>query len=196
MEGSSRAAFLRRAALTGGAVVAGGVVVTGLPRIALAGPSVAQDRKILNFALLLEYLQAAFYGDGFANGKLKGDVRDFAKIVGGHEREHVSFLKKQLGSHARRKPAFEFGNSTRSQRKFVAAAVALEDIGVAAYNGQVASLTRGALSAATAISSVEGRHAAWIRDIAGVAPAPFAADPPKTGAEVTAALKATGFLRR
>jgi hypothetical protein len=195
LEGSSRSAFLHRVALAGGALVAGSVVVTGLPRIALGGPSVAQDRKILNFALLLEYLQAAFYTDGFERGKLRGDVRDFARVVGGHEREHVTFLQKQLGSHARAKPAFEFGNATRSQRKFIAAAVTLEDIGVAAYNGQAASLTKGPFTAATLISSVEARHAAWIRDIAGVPPAPYAADPAQTGAQVTAALKKTGFLR-
>ncbi|MBD0291860.1 MAG: hypothetical protein ICV74_11440, partial [Thermoleophilia bacterium] len=38
------------------------LVVRGLPRLeALAAPSKAQNRRILNFLLALEYVQEAFY---------------------------------------------------------------------------------------------------------------------------------------
>jgi len=71
----------------------------------------------------------------------------------------------------------------------------LEDTGVAAYNGQATNLTRGALAIAAKIVSVEGRHAAWIRTIAGKSPAADATDPALTEAQALAALRKTGFLR-
>jgi hypothetical protein len=189
----------RRQAL--GAGIAGAAAVAGVaffgPRAlsARAAPSQAQDQKIFNYALLLEYLQAAFYGEGVDHGRLKGEVREFAEIVAEHERAHVQYLQKALGSHARKRPQFSFGAATRDQQKFLAAAVLLENTGVAAYNGQAANLTKKALAAAAEIVSVEGRHAAWISDLAGKQPAPRAADPGASPGEVISILRGTGFLR-
>jgi rubrerythrin len=179
-----------------GLAVVSGIAVLG-PRALSAGaaPSPALDRKIFNFALLLEYLQARFYTEAVEHGGLRGEVREFAEIVSEHEREHVAYLKKALGAHARKRPAFDFRDSTRNQRKFLAAAVLLENTGVAAYNGQAANLTKKSLAAAAEIVSVEGRHAAWISDLAGQDPAPRAADPGATAAEVVATLHGTGFLK-
>jgi hypothetical protein len=70
----------------------------------------------------------------------------------------------------------------------------LENIGVGAYNGQGARLTRNAMTKAAEIVSVEGRHAAWISALVGEAPAPRAADPGLPAAAVMAQLQATGFL--
>ena len=70
----------------------------------------------------------------------------------------------------------------------------LEDAGVAAYNGQAANLTPQALLPALRMVSVEGRHAAWIRDIAGEDPAPFAADAGMSASAVTSILKRAGLL--
>jgi hypothetical protein len=180
----------------GGAAALTGLMLLG-PRTHSAGaaPSRAQDQKIFNFALLLEYLQAAFYSEGVEHGRLKGEVREFAEIVSEHEREHVKYLQKALGSHARKRPHFSFGDATRDQQKFLAAAVLLENTGVAAYNGQAANLTKQALAAAAEIVSVEGRHAAWISDLAGKEPAPRAADPGATTGEVISILRGTGFLK-
>jgi hypothetical protein len=160
-----------------------------------AAPSAAQDRQIFNFALLLEYLQAAFYTDAVEQGALTGDLRRFAEIVSGHERAHVAYLQKALGSHARARPRFEFGDATRSERAFLETAVLLENTGVVAYNGQAANLTKPALAAAAQIVSVEGRHAAWISAIAGEAPAPRAADVGAPSAQVLRQLKSTGYLK-
>jgi hypothetical protein len=184
-----RADFLT--ALAGGMAVAGGVWLEGGGVVAAAaGPrSAAQDRAILNFALLLEYLKAAFYAEALAHGRLKGDLRDFATIAGGHERAHVAAIKQALGSHARREPRFRFGPATRDPARFQSTAVALEDLAVAAYNAQAANLTREALAGAIKIVSVEGRHAAWIRAIAGEEPAPSAADPGEGVAAVTSQLR-------
>jgi rubrerythrin len=156
---------------------------------ATSRPSASQDRAILNFALLLEYLSAAFYNEALGNGVLRGEVREFAETAAGHERDHAAFLQRALGSHARPKPAVQFGTATQNARKFVSTAVELEDLSVAAYNGQAGNLTKPALAAAVKIVSVEGRHAAWIRDLAGLEPAPRAADPGADVSAVTNALK-------
>ncbi len=190
----SRAEFVRRAVVPGAVLTAGGLLIAGLPRLAASAPSPAQDVRVLNLVLLLEYLEAAFYKEARARDALRGELRQFARVVGTHEQQHVAFLKKTLGKKARREPRFEFGEATTDPDRFLAAAVALEDTSVAAYNGQATNLTKGALAAAARIVSVEARHAAWIRAIAGKLPAADATDPPKTQAQVMAALKKTGFL--
>jgi rubrerythrin len=190
-----------RRQLVGRGALAGAAVITGIsllgPRALSAGaaPSESQDQKIFNFALLLEYLQAGFYSEAVDHGRLRGEVREFAAIVSEHEREHVKYLQKALGPRARKRPAFIFGDATQDQRKFLAAAVLLENTGVAAYNGQAANLTKKALAAAAEIVSVEGRHAAWVSDLAGQDPAPRAADPGASATAVVSTLRGTGFLK-
>ncbi len=104
-------------------------------------------------------------------------------------------VKGALGSKARKEPRLSFGNATTDPDAFVAAAIELEDLSVAAYNGQATNLTKPTLAVAAKIVSVEARHAAWIRAIAGKPPAADATDPSLTQAEVQAALQKTGFLR-
>jgi len=195
--GPSRGEVIRRGVLTAAALGAGGTIaaLTRTVPAQAAAPSAAQDRKIFNFALLLEYLQAAFYSQAVENGRLRGDVRHFAEIVSGHERAHVAYLRKALGDHARPRPTFDFGHATKNERAFVKTAILLENTGVSAYNGQAANLTKPALAAAAEIVSVEGRHAAWISDIAGEPPAPRAADPGESPAAVVRKLESLGFLR-
>lgn len=192
---STRRALVGRGVVAGGALAAGGATLGWLATTAAPAPSPALDQKIFNFALLLEYLQAAFYTEAVDAGALRGEVREFAEIVGGHEREHVAFLERALGSQARKKPAFEFGSAIQDEQKFVDTAVLLENTGVAAYNGQAANLTKKSLAAAAEIVSVEGRHAAWISDLAGRNPAPRAADPGATAEQVAATIQATGFIK-
>ena len=192
---ASRRQLLKRAAVAGGAVTAGGALVGTLPRLASSAPSPAQDVRILNLVLLLEYVEAGFYAEARAKGALRGELRRFARVVGAHEEEHLAFLKNALGSKARKRPRLDFGKATTDPRAFVRAAVALEDTSVAAYNGQATNLTAGTLAAAAKIVSVEARHAAWIRAIAGEVPAVDATDAPLSATEVLAALERTGFVR-
>jgi hypothetical protein len=191
--GQSRSSFLRVAAGAGALVLAGVVFARG-SEPSEAAPSEALDLRIFEFALQLEYLQAAFYTEATAHGALRGDLRAFAEVVGRHERAHVAFLQQALGPAATPAPAFHFGNATRDPARFAAAARELENIGVGAYNGQGARLTRNAMIKAAEIVSVEGRHAAWISALVGEAPAPRAADPGVTAAAVMAQVQATGFL--
>jgi len=203
--GHTRADFFRRGAIAGGTLIAGGVAIGGLPGIALGKPSASQDVEILNFALLLEYLESEFYVQAVANNKLQPKVLEFARTVRDHELAHVEYLAKALGSKAIGKPTFDFGDTVKDNWKFLATATVLEDTGVTAYDGQGTRLTRNTLAAAATIVSVEARHAAWVRHImyapAGYGnapyeyPAPSALQPYKTKDQVTEAVTATGFIK-
>jgi rubrerythrin len=192
----SRGQLLKLAVVGSGVVLLGGIPIERIFGAPARAPSASQDRRILKFALLLEYLQASFYAEALSRARLRGELREFAEVVGGHEQAHVDYIKKALGQYAQPKPAFSLGAATRNARAFATTARALEDAGVAAYNGQAANLTRPTLGAAARIVSVEGRHAAWIRDIIGIEPAPRPADPGTTAGQVVASLKSHGFLRR
>lgn len=190
--GDTRAAFLRKGTLAGALAAAAGA--SGV----LAAPAHAvtrDDIAILNFALTLEHLEAEFYTEAVRLGALKGETRAFARVVGAHERTHVSFLQKALGRAAVAKPSFNFRGTTENQKLFQATAIVLEDTGVQAYKGQAPNIDdKSVLAAALSIHSVEARHAAWIRHIAGMPPAPTAFDPAATMAQVLAAVASTGFI--
>ena len=190
----SRKDVLKGAALAAGTVAVGGVAVE-VVSAATAKPSAAQDRMILNFALVLERLQAGFYAAAQDNRAIKGELRQFAEVVGENERAHVAFLEKALGAAAKPAPAFNVAAARGSSRRFANTARMLEDAGVAAYNGQAANLTKATLGPAAEIVSVEGRHAAWIRDILGLEPAPRAADAGADSAAIVTQLKSSGLLR-
>ena len=194
--GEDRAEFLRKAAFGGAAVLGAGGLLGLMPSIA-EGATPKSDVAILNFALTLEYLEAEFYAGARKNaGIFKGDTRNFVDVVAKHEATHVAFLKKALGSAAVKKPTFDFkGTNNQNQKTFEATAQLLEDTGVAAYAGQVGNVkTKAILAAAASIHSVEARHAAWMRHLRQIAPAPLAFDKPLTKAQVLAAVKKTGFI--
>ena len=203
VEGSSRGAFLRKAGITAGAVIGGGALMGTIPSLASAGSLQAtSDVDILNYALTLEYLEAAFYNEAVKTGALKGETAVFAKTVAAHENAHVAFLKSALGMKAVRKPKFDFKGTTSDQAKFQATADVLENTGVHAYLGQAALIkSKPVLAAAASILPVEARHAAWIRDIrfkggtdVATTPAPAGFEDGFTKAKILAAVKATGFI--
>ncbi len=195
--GQTRSAFFKR----GGALAGAGLALGAVP----AGFAIAQgglpkgDIKILNYALTLEYLEAAFYADALDKGELSGESAIFAKVVGAHEQAHVDALKQTLGSKAGKAPAVDFKDAT-GKKKFLQTAKVLEDTGVSAYQGQATRIkTSAVLAAAGSILAVEARHAAWVADIigggAGVNPAPDAFSMPQDMAAILDAVKGTGFLK-
>ena len=185
-----------------GRVLAGAAAMVGtacvgerFARAADVRPSLSkgQDVRILRLVLALEYTQVAFYEQALRVGRLRGDLRDFAGAALEHERQHLAAVRKALGSNAGSKPSFDFGPRTRSERAFQQAAITLEDVAVASYNGQATNLRAPTLAAAATIVSVEARHAAWIRTIAGELAARDPIDKPITAAEAAAALHAIGL---
>lgn len=189
----SRAGFLKTAAA--GGVATAGVLLEGGAEPARSAGSRKQDAEILGFVLRLERLQAAFYEEALDKAGLRGEVRRFARVVAGHERAHVQFLERALGADVPARQRYAFGRDTRDPKAFLVAGRRIEDVGVRAYNGQAPNLTEKALASAARIVSVEARHAAWIRDLAGVDPAPDAAEPVLSADEAQARLRDLGYMR-
>lgn len=192
---ASRERFLRLTAAGAGTVALGAVLAAGAPRLGLSGTSQARDVEILNYALVLEELTAAFYARAVDGGALEGELAEFADVAAGHEREHVEVIRKALGSQAKPAPRFAFGNAVTSPDRFARTALALEELAVSAYNGQVANVSKPVLQAAAGIVSVDARHAAWIRAIRGRPPASQATDVAKTRKQVLRQVDRTGFVR-
>jgi hypothetical protein len=207
--GDTRLSFLKKAGLAGGAVMGSGALMAALtPAGAMAASGkgrppasfVKGDIGILNYALTLEYLEAAFYNEATKNKVAKGAQESaFLKTTTNDENAHVAFLKKALGSKATAAPKVEFGDAT-SKAKWLPTAYALENTGVHAYSGQVLNISNPAyVAAAASILTIEARHAS----IAGLLVKPTEKeitpdgpfDTPFTAAEVLKAVEATGFLK-
>ncbi len=174
----SRASLFKGSVAMVGALAGAGVGGAQLAASADSGGSAATDREILTYGLLMERLQAAFYAAALAGGKLTGEARQFAQVVGAEEEAHVKYLTDALGPSAGASPRFSFGDSATDPAKFITTAISLEETGLGVYNGQAVSLTPKTLAAAARIVSVEARHAAWARALAGKDPAPVAVDVP------------------
>jgi hypothetical protein len=186
----TRSGFLARGGAA--AALALGALWPGAPASA---QTTSTDVAVLNFALTLEYLQAAFYTQAERVGALTGALADQARVVGAHERAHVRGFRKVLGSAAVKEPSFDFHGVTDSAGAFRATAVAFEDLAVAAYKEQLPKIQSPVyLATAVGIHSVEARHAAWIRRLAGIVPALHAFDDPLPDARVVEIVNSTHFV--
>jgi hypothetical protein len=208
VSGDTRLSFLKKAGVGAGAAMSGGAILSALAPSALAATEVGRppasfgkgDVGILNYALTLEYLEAAFYnGATAANLPLSAQASAFLKVVTKDENAHVAFLKKNLGSKAAKEPKFDFKGANTNAETFMKTAEVLENTGVHAYSGQALNIKSAAyVKAAVSILTIEARHASVIgllNEPAGnhIAPdGPF--DKPYTAAKVLAAVKATGFI--
>ena len=170
VQGITRQALIMRGAVAAGAVYGLGAV----------GPfvreSIAQDGggdvEILNFALTLEFLEAAFYTEALKKVPgLSGEVKELATTLRDNENEHVGVLSstiKELGGTPVKAPKVDFGKAFASQGAFLKLAQTFEDTGVSAYNGAAPSIqSTEVLGAAGSIVQVEARHAAAIRLLNG-----------------------------
>jgi hypothetical protein len=153
------------------------------------------DVAILNYALSLEHLQAAFYTETERIGAILGQAARAVRVVGAVERAHVDAFRKLLGAQAVKRPVFDFRGTTEDQQAFLKTAIAFEDLAVAAYKGQAHLIQADAvLAAAVAIHSVEARHAAWMRHLFGIRPAVSAFDDAKPKAEILKLVRSTRFV--
>lgn len=190
LTGGTRADLLRTAVVGGAAAAA-----------ALAAPAVAQPRNtakdiaILRFDLTLEYLQAAMYSEAERLRELRPRTLEWSRVVGANERGHVKAIRGLLGKDAVKSPKFNFRGVTEDDRVFTETAVAFEDLTAALLKTQATQVdSRGILAALVSLHSVEARHAAWIRHIAGIVPAADAFDEPTSKGRVVRLVDSTNFV--
>lgn len=184
-----RATFVRGSVGWAAAGLAGAAGLTGSAGTASAAPSPAGDRRILNFLLLLEFVQEALYTRAARTRNITGELQTLAAEAADNERHHVRRLMGALGSRARARPTTHLDEALRSPGAFLAAALSVEETATAAYIGQAANLTKNGIEVIAPIVSVDARHAAWIRSIVDRIPAPRAADPTKTPEQALEVLK-------
>ena len=204
---SSRRGWVLGAGLAGAALAAKNASAqTQTP----SNPAMTSDVDVLNYALTLEHLEAAFYTQGlsrfqatdfsnamfasvFGPGTVSGVYTNLGRIRD-HEVAHVQALQaaiRSLGGTPAQPCTYRFPYNTPEQ--FLQVAVALEETGVAAYNGALALLKSAALKAAGAsIATVEGRHAAYLQLLNTAIPFPKAFDDAKMMREILAI--ATAFI--
>jgi hypothetical protein len=132
------------------------------------------DIGILNYALTLEYLETAFYGDVVKSGLFKGADLETIRKFGAEEGEHVEALTaavKQLGGKPAPEPRTEF--PLKSAKSVLELAATVENLGAAAYLGQATNIkSPEVLASALAIHTVEGRHAAALNTLLGTSITP------------------------
>ena len=136
---------------------------------------------VLQFALLLEQLEAEFYIRGTdASGLIPTEDRTIFTTIRIHEVTHVAALQSMIqlkGAKPNDKPTFDFTAKGAVPNPFAAGnypvfqqlAMAFEDTGVRAYKGQAGRLIndKATLTAALSIHSVEARHASEVRRLRG-----------------------------
>lgn len=183
----SRREFLKRTAIAGGVLAFAAACDSsdGImdpdpdPEAASFGTG---NVAVLNYAYLLEQLEAAYYievvNDFYPNAtsaerQMLTDFRD-------HEVAHRDFLAVALGSAALPEIEFDFSAVDFGSRSSVlSTARTFEDLGVSAYNGAGRLFTAdaegaGLLTIAGKIVSVEARHAAAVRSTISSDPQAFA----------------------
>lgn len=131
------------------------------------------DPTVLNYALTLEHLEAAFYktaldsydAAAFEAAGYPWWVRYRLTEIANHEASHVTLLTGALtaaGANATAACTYEFGLT--GPASVLATAQVLEGVGVSAYTGAAALITsKDYLTVAASILAVEARHASWIR---------------------------------
>jgi uncharacterized protein (DUF302 family) len=207
--GRSRRAFMSDATLVGAGAAALGVVGSG---VAAANDGSndnggsgngMSDVGILNYALTVEHLEAAYYNDFldnysesevegseiaqyFARPTLQYSVYQQIQDVRDHEEAHVDALTKtinDLGGTPVEPANYEFPYS--SIEEFVTVADRLEAVGVSAYAGVAPMIDSDeVLEAALSIHSVEANHQTYFQLLNLQRPAPNAFNPARSMDEV------------
>ena len=199
---SRRSFFTKSAALFGAGALASKIVLaqTTTPPATTS----STDIDILNYALALENLEAAFYVQNLARfgasdfnnslytpifgSKINGNVLTYIQAIRDHEVAHVAALVATITSlGGTPAPACTYNFGVNNVNDFLMVAMALENTGVMAYDGAIAMITNPDVKqAAASIATVEGRHAAYLNVLNGQIPFPSAFDTPKSRSEVLA----------
>lgn len=128
-------------------------------------PFFKDDVEVLNYALTLEHLEAAFYVAAVAGGKLTGNALKYATIIRDDEVAHVDAIAGGLtqagATPVKARASYNFAplGDMGTQDGILKIAAILEMTGVGAYNGAARELTsKTILGVAGSIVAVEARH--------------------------------------
>jgi hypothetical protein len=199
---SSRRAFFTKSAAVFGAGALAAKIISAQTSTTTAPATT--DLDLLNYALALENLEAAFYTmyagkystSDFAGSntvpifgtKVTGNITNYIATIRDHEVAHVAALKStitSLGGTPVAACVYNFG--VNNVNDFLMTAMALENTGVMAYDGAIAMVTSPTIKqAAATIATVEARHASYLNVLNGALPFPSAFDTPKAMSDVLA----------
>ncbi|MGH3502529.1 MAG: ferritin-like domain-containing protein [Nocardioidaceae bacterium] len=132
------------------------------------------DLEVLNYALLLEHLEAAFYNQGNRRVRLHPLDYPYMKQVEKDEEYHVKFLTNAIskaGGKPVPAPEVDFGDAFASRDSYLKLSHTFENVGAGAYLGAAGFIKNTAyLQAAAGIFGVEARHAAIVGDLLNLEP--------------------------
>ncbi len=195
--------YSRRSVLKG--TVALGVGATALSAFSFSGlgftlgaqeagaAPLDNDVTILNYALTLEYIEAAAYKAINDAGVLTGRAAAYFKAFGQQEQDHVNALLAtipKLGGTPVQAPALDFSSVPTDAAGIVKFFQTVEAVGVSAYLGAAPYIKNyDVLEAALSIHAIEAEHTAALADLVApgtnlFAPSPF--ETPRTPDEVLA----------
>jgi len=161
------------------------------------------DLDVLNYALTLEHLEAAYYNEFLeeysesevesssvakvlTRGNDRYTVYQKIQAVRDHEEAHVEALTQtieDLGGEPVEPADYDFGYE--SIEEFAALSATIEAVGVSAYAGAAPLISNPDLiPPALAIHSVEARHTSYFNVLNTTNPFPDAFDEPRTMEEV------------
>lgn len=191
----------RRQFLVGGSALAAAAALfgaTGVTPAMRAGAQIASaqgltsDLDVLQFALVLEHMEARLYRDTIAQGVLTGKVLEYFKTFGEHEAAHVTALQQAISSMGvgpnEPNKTYNFPKF-KDQAEAINFFVTVEEVGAGAYLGAAPLLkNKQLLAAAAAIHNVEAQHASALRAVRGDAEPSPAFGTPLTLEQVLAAV--------
>ncbi|MET3805888.1 hypothetical protein ABIB25_002896 [Nakamurella sp. UYEF19] len=132
----------------------------------------ANDVDVLNYALTLEYLEAAFYVQGNKANLLSGTEKEYLAAIQADEEYHVTAITatiKALGGTPVSAPGVDFGGAFDSRTSYLTTSHTFENVGVGAYLGAAGFIKdKAVLQAAAGIFGVEARHAAVVGNLLGL----------------------------
>jgi len=133
------------------------------------------DAAILQFAYLLEQLEATFYAVGADSGLFEGEALAQIAEIRDHEVAHYEALAgviQQLGAEVPAVPEFTFPeDATADAATFLGYAATFEPVGIGAYQGAAPALeSKEILASAISIHNAECQHRCAIDVLRGVDP--------------------------
>ncbi|MCJ1296970.1 hypothetical protein MMC34_008539 [Xylographa carneopallida] len=174
----------------------------------------ANDVLTLNYALVLEELEATFYNNAstaftpadFTAAGLSSSVASYLAIIAANENTHVAVLSTLIAAYGGvpvQNCSYNFSalgfDAFSSVANYLKFASTVEGVGVMAYDGAANTLTDTyLLQAAATIDMIEARHVAFINSLlysANTSQAfPTATDSPMTPAQVFALVTGAGII--